>query len=388
MSAAAYIDGVSADAIAGSVTPRLNAPSQAELTVPMHLAAGDIGSKGKFVLDGVLAFHGRCTNLEVTAGEDTGYVKYVFTDALELWDKRPARDPDGDFSKPSFIQTYVTAPQIMQAILTASESAGGGPPADAEGDLEVQLGTFQTGGKSLVGAPTDWPMTIAEVASLLISTGQLDIVAVPIDNGTDTARIDCYNGAYGTDRTGSVVLQYGMGAYNIASLKWTKDLQDVVNKIWTYLGPRVQTAADPPGDQHWDANIVSTDPGLSDPPKSAVNARRVASQADYLVRMLIQIYDARGDEAIVAHDLYRWNWLAESWIRAMPKELVHVTPLRGAITFGDFGVGDLITVQAANAVMGGFSGAQRIYEYTASWDADSIIAVTDLQTSAGNEGFS
>ena len=46
-----------------------------------------------------------------------GYVVYNSSDPMELWQWRPARDPDGDFSKPSFIQDFETGPQIMEAIL-------------------------------------------------------------------------------------------------------------------------------------------------------------------------------------------------------------------------------------------------------------------------------
>jgi len=385
-----YIDGSSVEAIDGSVTRRLNGPSQAECTIPMHLASGDVGSKGKFVLDGKNALHGRCTFLDVAAGEDTGYAKYVFTDATEIWDKRPARDgpngtDPGDFSKPLFFEEILYGPQIMEEIL--EQSINGTPPTLGEGPMEILLGAFATGGPSLEGAPTDWPMTIAEIATLLVSTGQVDILAVPIDDGTNTCRVDVFNGNYGNDLTGDVILEFGMGAYNISSLRWTKDLADVVNKLWYYLGPRVETPEDPAGDQHWRANVQGFDPGLPDPPKSAVLALRDQSRVDYLVRMMIQIFDGRGDEATVGRQLYRWQWLAEQWLRAMPRELIHVTPIRG-LPYDDYGEGDLITVRADGAVKGGFSGAQRIYEFTASWGGDSVIAVSELQVSAGNEGFS
>lgn len=388
MAVVVTIDGTTVPTVAGTVTPRLNRPSQGQVRVPMHLASGGAGSKIKVVIDGVIALHGRCTFCETTAEEDTGYTLYNITDPLELWEKRPARDgaasgDAGDFSNPTFMHRVKYGPQIMEEILV--QSLDGSDPADGEGPADILLGNFYTGGVSLEGAPTDWPMTIAEIASLLVSTGQLDILAVPIDDGTNMARIDCYNGNYGTDRSGTLSFDYGMGAYNVRSLKWTEDLSTVINKLWTYLGPRRKTLADPGAVQHWAANITGTY-AFPDPPKSAVLARRDQSRLDYLVRMVIEIFDAGGEETVYAKDLYVWNWLAESWAAAVPQELVHITPVRG-LTFGQFGVGDLVAVRATSAVRGGFSGVQRVYEYTASWDQDSVLTIGELQTSPQNEGF-
>ena len=64
--------------------------------------------------------------------------------------------------------------------------------------------------------------------------------------------------------------------------------------------------------------------------------------------------------------------------------LVHVTPIRD-YGIGLFSIGDLITVEASADVKGGFSGAQRIYEYTINWDEDSVPAIQELQVSSDNE---
>ena len=54
------------------------------------------------------------------------------------------------------------------------------------------MGSFATGGVSLEGAPMDWPMTIMEIANLLISTGQLDVVITPTDPGGGVmGTVDC-----------------------------------------------------------------------------------------------------------------------------------------------------------------------------------------------------
>ena len=393
MPATVWIDGVDVTSVSvsGSSTRRLNRPSQATVTIPMDSAIGDVGSRLKISFDGgsTLAHHGTVLLCETDTGEDMGYTTYNSTDPLELWAWRPVRDEDGDFSKPSIIEDFVTGPDIVAQMMFDSELW--------EGPLFLTTGSVATGGVDLTGAPTDWPMTMSELASLLISTGELDIVLTPIDSGGNMAQVDLYNGDYGTDRTGSVIFQYGMGARNVRRLRWNQDMTKMCNKLWYYLGPRVQTSDDPAGDQHWRANITGDDGNLAYPPGGFVDPGpdptnplgilSFNSRNTYGVRMFIRIYDARGDEATVGRDLYRRLWQIEQWLADQPLELVHITPTRET-EIGTFDIGDLITVEASSALRGGFSGAQRIYEYTISWEAEtSTLELSELQTSINNEGF-
>ena len=400
MSLQVVLDGtdVSDVAIEGSATRRLNRPALATIKIPMDEAIGGPGSTLKIYFDGSLFHHGYVLDCETDSGEDDGYTVYNSTDPMELWNWRPARDDTGDFSLPTFIEDYVTGSLIIEDILINTVSAGGGPPTDAEGPIFLDMGTFAAAGVDLTGAPTDWPMTIAQVVGLLVSTGTVDIVITPTDPGGGImGTVDGYDGDYGTDLSGSVVFSYGTGALNVRRLRWNEDMSQVANKIWYYLGPRVGTPADPAGDQHWRANVQGGDPGLAYPPGGATSppasatdnqlgVARYNSQQAYGVRMDIKIYDARGDEATVGHELYRRLWQIESWLRAVPRSLVHITPIRG-YGIGDFDIGDLVGVEAGSQVRGGFSGAQRVYGYTISWDEDGPFELSELQTSADQEGF-
>jgi hypothetical protein len=388
-----YIDGSQVQAITGSSTRRLNRPSNATCRVPNHLASGGVGSRMKVVVDGDLHHHGTVLMCETNPQEDTGYTVYNSTDPMELWQWRPARDADGDFSKPSFIEDFMTGPQIMEEILTNSENDA--DPAVGEGPLFLSFGTFETGGSDLSGAPVDWPMTIAEIASLLVSTGELDIVITPIDSGGNMGQVSCYNGDYGTDLSGSVILEYGMGARNIRDIRWVQDMTNMCNKLWYYAGPRIGTAADPAGDQHWCFNVTGTSPALMDPPYNAnqvfILAARDPSQAIYGVRMEVKIFDAYDDDCIEGFgtpgkDLYLRMWQMESWIRQQPRELIHVTPTRDT-AIGSFDIGDLIRVRCTPSVRGGFDGVQRIFEYTVGWGEESVLEITDLQTSPNTDGL-
>ena len=404
-----FIDGINVTdcAIKGSVTRRLNRPGLAEFTLPMDCAIGGAGSIVKIYIDAVLWHHGRVMNCEVDADEDFGYVRYNSSDPMELWSQRPARDDDGDFSKPNFINTFVTGPQIMEEILANSVTY--------EGTTFLDVDTVAGGGIELLGAPVDWPMSIAEVANLLVSTGQLDCVIEPTDPGGGImGEVSFYNGNFGTDLQSSVIFEYGTGSHNIRRLRWNEDMTQVCNKLFYYGGPRVGTAQDPEGDQHWCWMVNGTGEcftGVIPPPPNdqscdmspadaadmqakfvTVDACRDESASDVGVRMDIKIWDALGTRCLGPNDvnqehmLYQWLWLYESYIRCTPREIIHITPIRG-YAIGSFDIGDLITVAAGPQVRGGFSGAQRVYEYTVAWEEDGPLELSELQTSPNNEGI-
>ncbi len=401
------LDGVDVTnvCVAGSWTRRLNRPSTAQVRIPMELVTADVGTLLKIeALVGTsmeIVHHGRVLLCETDTAEDGGYTVYNSTDPMELWQWRPVRDDTCDFSDPTIINDYVTGPLIMQAALENSVYCGDGSQADNEGPIFLDIGTFAGGGVSMSGAPLDWPMTIAELASLLISTGELDLVITPTDPGGDVmGTVDGYNGNFGTDLSSTITFSYGMNAYNVRRLRWNQDMTNMANKLWYYGGPKIATAADPAAVQHWCFNVTGDDPllayppgGALSPPASATNNQlgvlRGTSEAAYGVRMDIQIFDAYDDcmgVGTVGRDLYRRRWQQESWLRAVPREIIHVTPIRET-EIGTFDIGDLVGVEATSAVRGGFSGVQRVYEYTVSWDSDGVLELSELQTSSDNEGL-
>lgn len=368
-----YMDGVdvSWQVQEGSVTHTLNGKASATIKVPSDVAIGDAETRLKIVLDGVLDFHGTVEHIDEDGDEDVAYTVYTAVDPSHIWEYRPARDADGDFTKPSFMTNFVTGPQILEEIVSNS--------IVYEGDMGILLGTFATGGVNLSGAPTDWPMTIAEIVGLLVGTGELDVILTPVDMTQYMVRLDAYNGDYGVDRSGSVSFKYAMGtASNCRGCRRTSDKSELMNKLWIYLGPRVKTSADPAGDQHWRGNITGDDPGLPNPPQAAIASRIASSRSKFYERMQIRILDA---DYIATKELYRRWWQKESWLRAFPKTLVHLSPDRGIAPA--FGIGDLIHVQAGTSFGGGFSGVQRVYQYTYRWDTEGVIELGEPVGQAG-----
>lgn len=383
-------------ALTGSYTRRLNRPSQATVRCPMWAAGGGAGSRLKIVVDGVLRFHGFVMDTETDTGEDTGYTVYNAMDPMELWQWRPVRDYDG-LTPGNFIDPYIlidneSGPQIVQAMILASENPALIPTA-AEGPLFLSIGTVETGGQDLSGAPANWPITMMEMASLLTSTGELDIVINPIDSGGNMGQINLYNGDYGTDLSGSVVFQYGFGARNVRQVRWNQDLSNVRNKIQYFYGPKETT-------RRYKSNTTADDPCLDVQigagPMADLISRRDDSRAAYGVRMEIQEFDVdtlikeqQPQGTCVELDarkiLFRRLWFLESWIASVPREIIHITATRGT-HIHSFDIGDLIRVSASTDVRGGFDGVQRVYEYTIAWDNEGVMELTDIQTSADQEG--
>jgi hypothetical protein len=415
-----YVDGVehTGVSLSGGWTPRLNRPAQATVTMPMEEDAGDCGSLLMITLDDdEIVFHGPILNTETDTNKDGGTTIYNAQDHMELWQHRPVRADDGDFSKPSgsgetdgrdIIATYETGPQILEAMLLNSidTTAGGGgpPPSDAEGDIFLTPGSVAGGGAALYGAPVDWPMTIMDFFSLLVSTGQLDaVITYTNPGGGVTGTIDAYNGDYGTDLSASVRFVYGSSPRSAQAVRWNRDMTNMVNKYWIYSGPRIASVADPAGDQHWCFNITGDDPDLAYPPGGKLQppaalannqlGEKLADSRDaYGVRMKIDIFDAYDETCIpgfgtVGRDLYRYQWQVYSWFSSEPKNIVHVLPTDDTY-IGCFGIGDLVGVEASSEVKGGFSGAQRVMEYTVSWVATpSLLTLSEIQTSSDAEGM-
>jgi hypothetical protein len=398
MAAEIYIDGVEVTnyTIEGSATRRLNRSAQATIRLPIDQAIGDVGSRLKIVFDGDLFFHGTILMIEDQGDEDFGYSVYNASDPMELWSWRLVKDSDGDWSYPSILDTYGDdgASRVMYNALDNSIYAVD-DALDPDGSLFIALDSanFSYGGFPVKAGPSDWPMTIAELFELLVSTGTVDIILQPIDSGGNMAIAYGYNGDYGTDLSGSVSFDYGMGSYNVRQVRRSVDMSSLVNKLQYLGGPKMSTIADPNATQHWCFEVAGLNAeNYPDPPYTEVIAKRDESWGKYGKRQEVRIYDAEAENCrdpinTYARDLYRRLWLIETWIRSAPRELVHVTPTRGT-GIGDFDIGDLVTVQAGSFFRGGFSGKQRIYAYTVSWDADGVLELGELQTSADQEGMS
>jgi hypothetical protein len=394
MAVQTFIDGVEQTSIVdgGTSTHRLNKKWTATCRIPTADAVDGIGKLLKVVdtdLDRDIDFHGYIKNTSAEQNEDGElFIEYSAEDIREIWEWRPARDPDGDLSLPTFLEDNMTGPQIVEAILDASESAGAGPNTDAEGPLFIDwaASTFAGGGADLSGAPVDWPMSIEEIVSLLVSTGELDVLLLPIDTGGNLTEVHCFNGDYGDDLTGSVQFVWEPGG-NVKLVRRLEDMSKTCNKLYYYLGPKCD-------EQHWRRNVQNDDPGLPDPfpngmSQAAFTAIRDANRIAHGVRMDQRIYDDAGAGNCDSGSAYPvplfWRlWETESLLRVGPRTLYYVTPVEGLKPVG-WDVGDIVHVESDGTYFPAFSGGQRVYERTIAWDADGVVELSELGTSADQE---
>jgi hypothetical protein len=397
------LDGVDITGIASqrAWTRRLNRPASAKFRAPGHLIEVEAGtSRLKVWDDSTLRFHGVVWRLDDSGDADTTYTEVTCYDPMIYFPKRLARDFDGDYSNPDFIERYETAPLIMESVIARSMDV------EHEGPMGLTIGSVATGGPQMLGKPTDWPQTLDDIRKLLVDTGFLDLVINPTEAGGDMGIIDLYNGSfpnaggYGQDLTGSVVFSYQTGLYNVREVRRSVDMETVCNKLRYLLGPRVTSAADPSGTQHWKGDVQRLDgclpgnDGDSDPvfrcgPSSGVGGQDDtplgdlinASRSDYYQLQEVRVYDANGSFAL--RPAYYRIWQNESILRARPRTLVYMTPVRG--TELEFDVADLVSVEAGTRFRGGFSGIQRVYEFTVNLDNDGVADLGQLVVSADQE---
>jgi hypothetical protein len=431
-------DGTVLEDIAGfcmdkQLTRRLNRPSSFSFRVPSYMV-NEIQADGYPLLTtgrrqisveldstGGLFFHGIVWSIEEDGDEDMVYSRVTCYDPMMLWRFRPARDDvgswtgdAGNLSDPSFIQRNKFGGPIMEEILTASESptriipGGPGDPSLAEGPLwiDLALSTFTGGGSDLSGAPTNWPMSIAEVASMLTNTGELDIVLTPVigslESYTDEvttvqfmnmATLATYTGNYGTDRTGTVHFDYATGDYNARLFRRSESMDTICNKLYYYLGQRLDQ-------QHWRSNVTGYHPDFG----AGLTFLQLLldinqSRRDMGVFMLQSIYDnfgmgsgdstANPDETSF-YPLFLRQWQVESLLRKEPRQMHYFTPVRSGTTHpqggdvfepGDFDIGDLVAVNVGSKARLASAGAQRVYAYTIDIDDDGVEALGEIETS-------
>lgn len=349
--------------------PELNLRSYAEVSVPSELVSFAEGADELVITEGGTKHAGRAYYGEDTGDADDKMSVVQSYGPLVWFDRMQVMDADGDYSDPSIIADNLNAVDIMAAAINNWIAV--------EGGLDLAVGTTAGGGVPLIGyKPTDWPMTIEALREFLVNTGQLDLVVNHAAGGSST--VDLYNGDYGSDLSGSVALQYGMGAFNCVGAKYTFDFAKTVSRIRYFLGPkRPQFDGDI---QHWAGDVQIDDPDLPDPPQSTIDGLSSSVEAMLGLLRRIEIYDANGDENAL-RDLYFRIWQSDALINMRPRRLLTVTPEPGISP--SFTCGDTITGGAA--LRDTISGAQRVYSYRAEQDVEGNVQLVSVTTSADQE---
>ncbi len=295
------------------------------------------------------------------------------------WGSRPVRDETGNFSTPNYLSPIAGA-EILQRALRNSISFEGTLGLDVEsGDFDTAVPPAIDLGVEL----TNWPITINELASLLVSTAALDITIDPLDSGAADlmGRVNAVNRA-GIDRPG-VHLDYGTGNNAIKEIDHTDDLATITNKLYMYFAPKI---SDNP--LRFRGLITADDSELPDPPQSAINALIASSRALYGVWMDTQFLDA--EDYTGARQLIEALWQAEVLLRCNGRQLLSITPHsdRGSpfLPFEDYYLHDTIRVNASRNKLGvAVAGAQRIYGFDVRPQKDGVEEMGELIAAADVE---
>lgn len=375
MALTADIDGSSITGLCQSIRwrPRLSAPASGIVRVPAHLVSVTPGvSELHIYMGGGLVFSGPVWYTQADGDPDSAYAEITAYDHMIYMQKRLCKTSTGNLITPgSVLLSEVTAPAIMAAFINNANSYDSTVPNG--NPMPLTVGTVAGGGADVSGAPTSFPMSLEDMRVLLVSTGQIDVFVNP---GVGASTVNLTNGDGGNDLSGSVSYDYGTGAFNCQIATFTQDMDIVINALWYLLGPRVS-------ETRWRGSITPTAPHKGGTWPASLQAKFLGSRSTYGYAQEIRIFDDTNTESSI-RPLFEEEWANEAWIRATPQVFASVRPERGISP--NFGVGDLISVSAGSQLMGGFSGAQRVYEMEVECDADGVVSVTEIITSADQEG--
>lgn len=384
MALTADIDGTSITGICQSIRwrSRLSGAAVGIVRYPADLFSVAAGVSELHIYEsGGLVFSGPVWYSQAEGGPDATYAEVTAYDHSIFLSKRLCKTPTGNLITPSsVIVAEGTGPAILAAFINNANSYDATVPSG--NPMPLTVGSVAAGGVDLSGVPTSFPMSIENMKSLLVSTGQLDVIVSP---GIGASTVNLYNGDYGNDLSGSVAYEYATGANNCQIATLTADMEDVINALWYLLGPRVN-------EERWKGSITPTaanaggdgsggTPATPWPP--ALQGRFLGSRSTYGYMQEIRVFDDNEDEQAI-RPLFEEEWANEAWVRATPRTFASIRPERGINP--NFGVGDQISVAAGSVLHGGFSGTQRVYEVEWMTDVDGIMECVEILTSADQEG--
>ncbi len=373
-------------------SPKFNLIDSGMIRVPGGVTTYTEGvSRLALYLNGTLVFCGPVWYTEAEGGTDSIYEEITAYDDRIYLTKVVCKWDDGGSSynlinPGQVILDNPTAPEALAAYMdnafndpdAALYQPFGHPSSGPSAPLPITPGTVDTGGADISGRPMPFPMSIDRMRHMLTGTGQLDQIIHP---GLTASTLDLLND-YNNDLSGSISLDYGIGAFNSQIATFTIDMKDMINALWYLLGPRNDK-------QHWEGSITPT--AAADPPTGPPVAWPLAlvtkignSRILYGYMQEINIFDQEGDEQQIWREMYEELWANEAWVRALPRTFASIRPHRGYVPA--FRVGDIIQVRAGASLNGGFTGDQMVWAFDLSQDADGILSMDEIITSSDAQG--
>lgn len=329
----------------------------------------------------VLIFNGLITSVERSVDENTSTALVTAFDPMWWWQFRVVRDSTGDFASPTFASP-ISGAAILKACVQNSVTYEGTL------GLDTSTGTFDTTippAYDLSATLANYPLKFADLATLIFASGACDAVIDPVESpafGLENGlaimgRLNARNRA-GADQP-TIHFDLATGDYSIAKATHVQDAAEICNKLYYYLGPRVELH---PGDKdHWKGNVTADDPGLADPPQSTLASTQTSSRSDFGVFMDVSIYDD-GSAENARRPLFERLWQNEFLFRSLPREMFKFTPIASApyLPFENYNLGDTIRVNAGGNVLGfNMSGvSQRVYGFDVMPDNEGVERLGEI----------
>lgn len=380
------------------VSPRLNRPRSTTVTLPGDTPAlrdtsfdgrpnCEVGRRLLKIYSDAAPGDGLVANSLIwlvgpSGDENTTSVEIAGYDPLILLPYRLVQEADGTFADPKFASP-ISGAEILQQALQNTIANDGALPIDLTGPIASSV--------DLAADLANWPMTIADLFTMLTDTGALDALINPVDthNGAAAGVIGQLTAAdhLGQDLSGTVSFDYATGLHNVAQIRRTFDMSTLCNKLWYFLGPKGAN-----DNRHYHGNITATETGAAPGSEdlAAYQALQQASQDLYGVYMDAKVYDDAGTENEV-RKLFHVLWKTEVTFRVKPRELLYMTPVAGNDNstpappfrpFRDYNVGDKVGVTASDIAGPALAGSQRIYGFDVEEGTDGVERVGEFITTA------
>lgn len=384
------IDGTNITSICQSINwhPRWSRPATVVVRYPAHLYSCGPGSELHLYNGSSLVFSGPVWQVQAEGTPNRTDAEVTAFDHLIYMTKRlckQAADGPQPFHMIDIWPTIadrVTAPAIMAAFVQAALDD---PNAASSAPLPWSVGGID-GGPDVTSVPMNTPMSLDTMRQQLLSTGQLAINVVP---GIGSSQL---NFVRPPTTVGSPVATFGYqtGAYNSQNATVTDDMDEIINALWYFLGPRGPRAGIPIN--HWAGSITPTaanaggdgDGGIPGTPwPSETVSRFMGSRGTYGYFQEVRVFDDN-DDAQAIREVYEEEWNNEAWIRAVPRRFVGIKPERGVSP--TFNVGDFVAMAGGSRLHGGMSGTLEVFEFEVEINVNGIVAITDIIASDNQSG--
>lgn len=387
--------------------PRWGRPATLVVKMPGHLYPVSVGSEiHLYNASSDLVFSGPIWNIEPTGQPNRTDIEITAYDHLIYMTKRICKQGSDDEGYPSpfnrielwpVFDFWISAPAIMAAFVQAAlddPNAGGSAPIPT-GELPWTIGTVEFSDVSVLGVPMQTPIFLDQMRQLLMSTGQLAINVTP---GIGSSILD-FVVPPSTVGGASQTFEYQTGAFNSQAATYTDDMDEVVNALWYFLGPRGPRAGPTAPNRprgipinHWAGSITPTAANAGGdgeggeegtPWPSQLVARFSQSRQQYGYFEDNRIFDDNPDSQDI-RELYEEMWANEAWVRAVPRRFASIKPERGVEPA--FNVGNFVAMAAGSRLNGGVSGTFLVYEFEVEINVNGVVTITDIVASDDGAG--